>query len=261
MNFEPDHANRVKLNARLENWLMKKAARVTSPSRALLNSIPTSSDYHRFTVIPNPVDVDHFRPASQSENSGSFPNVVCVGRPRHLKGIHILAQAIPLIWKAIPEVQFTFVPAPMGKGRGSPHDAYREILGSLIEDRRVQVVAPVSRAKMPQFYIDATLCVVPSLWEGFGYVCAEAMACGLPVIASRIGGLEEIVEEGRSGVLVEPGNSEDLAQAIVSLLRDPERRARIGVAARKRIVEQFSTPVIAARMASLYQEVVQEASS
>lgn len=257
MKFEPDHAEGMKLNARLENWLMKRAARVTSPSRALLDSIPTSRDSHRFTVIPNPVDVDHFKPASQSEDSGSFHNVVCVGRPRHLKGIHILAQAIPLIWRAIPEVQFTFVPAPMGTGGGSPQDAYRKILGSLIEDRRVQVVTPVSRAQMPQVYNEATLCVVPSLWEGFGYVCAEAMACGAAVVASRAGGLAEIIEDGHSGILVEPGNAEELARAVVDLIRDPQRRSRIGTAARKRIVDEFSGPVITARVAALYQEVVQ----
>lgn len=261
LNFEPDDSTQLRFNARLENWLIKKAARVTSPSRALLNSGFTGGRSKRCNVIPNPVDVDRFKPAAQSPGSDASPNVICVGRPRHLKGIHILAQAIPLIWEANPEVKFTFVPAPMGKAGGSPSDSYREILGGLIADHRVRIIAPVPRAELPQVYIDATLCVVPSLWEGFGYVCAEAMACGLPVIASRTGGLEEIVEEEQSGVLVEPGNVAELAQAVVSLLRDPERCARLGVSARKRIVEQFSSPVIAVRMAGLYQEIVQEAAN
>jgi len=261
LNFEPDHSTQQRFNARLENWLIKKAAHITSPSHALLNASSTGRASQRFNVIANPVDVNRFKPAAQPRASDASPNVICVGRPRHLKGIHILAQAIPLIWEANPEVNFTFVPAPMGKGGGSPSDSYREILGNLITDRRVRIVAPVPRAELPQLYVDATLCVVPSLWEGFGYVCAEAMACGLPVVASRTGGLEEIVEEGQSGVLIEPGNVAELAQAVVSLLSDPERCARLGVSARKRIVEQFSSPVIAARMADLYQEIVQEAAN
>jgi glycosyltransferase involved in cell wall biosynthesis len=178
-----------------------------------------------------------------------------------LKGIQILAEAMPQIWQAIPEARFTFVPASMGKGGGSPTDSYREILGSLLDDYRVQVGAPVSRKELPELYRSATLCVVPSLWEGFGYVCAEAMACGLPVIASRVGGLQEIVVEGQSGVLVKPGDAPELAKAVIELLRDGDRRRSLGLVARKRIVEQFSSAAIATRMANFYQEVVQEAAN
>ena len=261
MNFETNHSSQARLNRRVESWLIRRAAHVTSPSAALRDSLNGDRASRRLTVIPNPVDIDHFKPNSDWQDSGLPPNILCVGRPRFLKGIHVLGQAVPKVWQEIPEALFTFVPAPMGKGGGSPRDGYREFLGSLIEDSRIRIVDPVSRAQLPEAYRSATVCVVPSLWEGFGYVCAEAMACGLPVIASCVGGLAEIVEDGQSGVLVAPGNAEELAQTIVSLLSDGKRRARIGVAARKRIVEQFSSSVITARMANLYQEVIQEASS
>jgi glycogen(starch) synthase len=258
-NFEPNQANGTKLNARLESWLVGKAARVTSPSKALLTATLNGRASAGCNVIPNPVDTDYFEPDATSSEAKAFPSVLCVGRPRFLKGFHVLAQAIPEVWKETPETRFTFVPAPMGKTGGAPRDAFASSLGNLLDDPRVQVIDSVQRDRMPGFYCSATVCVVPSLWEGFGYVCAEAMACGKPVVASRTGGLAEIIEDGRSGVLVEPGNAEELARAILSLIRDPERRAQIATAARKRVVEEFSSAAIAARMSDLYRQVIQQA--
>ena len=256
--FEPDVAHHAKANRRIESWLIKKAAVVTSPSEALRASLNGALGSRSVKVVPNPVDVDHFKPDSQSGEPDSMPNVLSVGRPRFLKGFHVLAKAIPMIWKENPATSFTFVPAPMGTGGGSPADAYSAILGDLVDDPRIQIVArTVTRATLSGFYQRATICAVPSLWEAFGYVCAEAMACGVPVIASRTGGLAEIIEEGKSGLLVEPGNAEALAEAIVSLIRDPVRRAQIGAAARNRVVTEFSSATIAARMTSLYQQVIQ----
>lgn len=258
-SFEPNYSNGSRHGARLERWLMGNATHVTSPSKALLTATP-KANFKRGTVIPNPVDTDYFKPVSQSLAVDSFPNVLCVGRPRFLKGMHVLARAIPTVWEKVPEATFTFVPASMGKSGGSPADAYREILGELLDHPRIRIVAdPVTRSNMPDYYQRATICVVPSLWEGFGYVCAEAMACGVAVVASRIGGLAEIIEDERSGVFVEPGNAEELAAAILNLIQDPERRARIGAGARNRIVEEFSSTTIAARMTDLYQQVIHEA--
>ena len=258
-HFEPNHSNGSKHGARLERWMTGNAAHVTSPSKALLTATQ-KTNFKRSTVIPNPVDTDYFKPVSHPVAVESSSNVLCVGRPRFLKGVHVLARAIPTVWEKAPETTFTFVPASMGKSGGSTADAYREILGKLLDDSRIRIVAdPVTRANMPDYYQRATVCVVPSLWEGFGYVCAEAMACGVAVVASRIGGLAEIIEDERSGVFVEPGNSEDLAAAISNLIQDPERRARVGAAARNRIVEEFSSATIAARMTDLYRQVIHEA--
>ena len=256
-NFESNVSKHVRLNRRAENWLIKKATHVTSPSLALRDSLNGERGCQPLTVIPNPVDVDHFKPNSNSASSENAPNILCVGRPRFLKGIHVLAEAVPKVWKEIPDALFTFVPAPMGKGGGSPRDAYREFLGSLIEHSRIRIVEPVLRAEMPDVYRNATVCVVPSLWEGFGYVAAEAMACGVAVVASRTSGLAEIIEDGRSGILFETANADELAQAIVNLLRDRERRAQIAIAGRQRIVDEFASTLITSRMANLYSQMVQ----
>lgn len=258
-NFEGDRDANVKTESRLEQQLLKRAMRITSPSAALLSSMSLNGDAARSTVIPNPVDIDHFKPTGAAKTAAEHPKVVCVGRPREIKGIQVLAQAMPLVWQTIPKTRFIFVPAPMGKGGGSPPDAYREFLGDLINDSRVEIRKPVARPAMPALYSEATLCVVPSLWEGFGYVAAEAMACAGTVIASRVGGLAEIVKGGESGILVEPNNPQQLAGAVIGLINDPERCRQIGLAARTRIVQKFSSPVVTARMGSFYEEVVAEA--
>ena len=134
----------------------------------------------------------------------SFPNVLCVGRPRFLKGIHVLARAIPdRSGKDVPKRRSHLFPlrwAKVAVRRPTPTARSSE---NLLDDPRIRIVAdPVTRANMPDYYQRATICVVPSLWEGFGYVCAEAMACGVAVVASRTGGLAEIIEDEQSGVLV-----------------------------------------------------------
>lgn len=255
-NFETNQSNVMNFKRRAECRLIKKASHVTSPSLALKNSVNGERGSRPLTVIPNPVDVDHFKPSSVLRPPDSHPNILCVGRPRLLKGIHVLAKAMPQIWSEVPSAVFTFVPAPMGRGGESPRGAYREFLGSLMEDPRVRILDPVSRAQLPNVYRSATICVVPSLWEGFGYVSAEAMACGVPVVASRAGALTEIVEEGESGMLVEPGNASELAAAIVKLVEDREFASRIGAAGRRRVVERFASATIAERMADVYREVL-----
>jgi len=93
----------------------------------------------------------------------------------------------------------------------------------------------VSRDELDECFARAAVVVCPSLSEGFGVVCGEAMAHGKPVVASAVGGLANLVEHGRTGLLVEPGDVDGLRDAIETLLADPDRRARMGAAARERI--------------------------
>lgn len=87
----------------------------------------------------------------------------------------------------------------------------------------------------------ADLFVLPSRWEGMPMALLEAMAAGLPVVASRVEGVEEVVGEGIHGLLVPPANSATLAKAILQLLEDPQLRRRMGVAAQKRIQQSYTT--------------------
>ncbi len=97
--------------------------------------------------------------------------------------------------------------------------------------------------------------VLPSLWEGMPYAVLEAMALGVPVVASRVGGCPEVIEDGETGLLVEPGDARGLSQAILALLRDPAERARLGRQGRERVRERFGLERMIAGLESLYQEL------
>jgi glycosyltransferase involved in cell wall biosynthesis len=110
--------------------------------------------------------------------------------------------------------------------------------------------------EMPPRYHDATVAVMPSLEEGFGLPLAEAMAAGLPTVATRVGGMPEIVVEGETGLLVPPADADALAAAIVRVLADPELARRLGNAGRARAVERYSWDVIADATMGLHRRLL-----
>ncbi|MEW6108622.1 MAG: glycosyltransferase family 4 protein [Nitrospirota bacterium] len=109
-----------------------------------------------------------------------------------------------------------------------------------------------------EFLNSADVFVFPSLREGMPNSLLEAMSCGLPVIASKIGGVVDVVEDGKSGILFEPGDVSGLASAMIILLKDKELRQKLGAEARKRAVEDFSIDRVADEYIKLYQKLLTE---
>ena len=103
--------------------------------------------------------------------------------------------------------------------------------------------------------------VMPSRWEGFGLAAGEAMAAGLPVIATRVAGLSEIVVDGQTGILVDREDVVGLADAITRLAGDAELRCRLGEAARRRVIEHYSISANIAAHQALYAEVAGDAAT
>jgi glycosyltransferase involved in cell wall biosynthesis len=143
-----------------------------------------------------------------------------------------------------PELEVFFT------GRLSPEKGVRELAAAtdgmnlvVTGDGPLRDLVPtrgfVSRAELERCYERAAVVVCPSLSEGFGVVCAEAMAHGKPVVASAVGGLANLIEDGKTGILVPPGDVQALRAAIVSLLEDGNLRRRLGAAARERIEEFY----------------------
>ena len=117
------------------------------------------------------------------------------------------------------------------------------------------VVGPVPPGDLAAYYDRAAVVAVPSRREGYGLVAREAMAHGRPVVASAVGGLLEAIEDGVNGVLVPPLDIPALRQALEELLEDPERRARLGSAARAYAVEHFSQEKEIEGLLAVYTEV------
>ena len=170
------------------------------------------------------------------------------------KGIDTLADAIPRVCDEIAQARFVFVGGDRRRADGSStRAAIEEKLRPYIEKGQVEIRGSVSDEALVPTYQEADICVVPSeLYESFSYTVAQAMACGLPVVASRIGGIPETLGHGDCGLLFEPGSVGGLAENLIDLCRDRAKREHLGLAGRKRAVSEFSAPVVAERTLQVY---------
>ena len=125
----------------------------------------------------------------------------------------------------------------MGAGNWAPYQKKIEALGL---SECVKYHGQVSHEDMVKYYASAYLLAAPTQQESFGLILAEAMACGLPVVATRVTAIPEVVEDGVTGLLVPVQDSTALAEALETLLCDPQRAAKMGEAGRTRVEERFS---------------------
>jgi len=121
-------------------------------------------------------------------------------------------------------------------------------------DGLVSFTGRLTKDELARQYSRAEIAVVPSLYEGFGFPASEAMACGVPVIASSGGALPEVV--GNAGILVPPGEPEPLAEAIKRLLKDKQLQRELGEAGRKRVQQEFNWEQAANKTVKVYQELL-----
>jgi glycosyltransferase involved in cell wall biosynthesis len=122
---------------------------------------------------------------------------------------------------------------------------------------KVMVTGKIDREELVRLYCSSQVAVVPSLYEGFGFPAAEAMACELPVVGTTAGALPEVIgEDGSCGLLVPPRDSEALARALEELISDPERCISMGKAARRRVLQLFSWKRAAEQLVEVYEELL-----
>ncbi|MFH1549075.1 MAG: glycosyltransferase family 4 protein [Planctomycetota bacterium] len=240
----------------LENEVIRNSPFLTSPSRFVAGRVSEDLglDTARFRVLPNPVDCERFVPAKMTDNR----TILCAGRLQWLKGTHTLVQAVPQILDGFPRARFVF--AGRDTASGPKGMSYKDwMLGTLSKRhwRGLEFLDHVASAEIPALYRNSAVVVVPSLYENFPNVCLEAMASGMPLVASNVGGIPEMVEDGRTGILVPPGDPAALADAICELMGNPQLRAELGRNARKSMLARFDSPVIAKEAIPVYEEAVE----
>jgi glycosyltransferase involved in cell wall biosynthesis len=234
-------AQRADLDARatelLECVAAHRARRVTAPSRAIAEVVQRRWRVSPH-VIPNPIDEQRFNPDADTPEDPA--TILVVGRVERAKGQDLLIEALPAIRTEVPDACVRLVGEDGGLAETLARRARALGLGDAVSFDGAR-----PRDELPAIYRAATVCSAPSRFEAFGYGALEAMACGRPVVATRAGGLAEVVGED-GGVLVAP---ENLAQALIELLTDADERRRLGAAARARVLVHFSASADAARMA------------
>jgi mannosyltransferase len=214
------------------------------------------------TVIPHGVDIDALRPpvsraaAKAAVGMGGGPLVGCFGRVRHQKGTDVFVEAMIALLPEFPSVRAVVLGRATGEHTAFLDGLKRRVAEAGIADRvtfagEVPDTAP--------WYQALDLYVAPQRWEGFGVTPLEAGAYGLPVVATTVGAFPDIIADGVTGTLVEPGNLPALVQAIRPFLADPERGRRFGQAGRQRVARDFSLAREAARINAVYQRLWDEA--
>lgn len=170
-----------------------------------------------------------------------------------VKGCEDFVQAVVHVCQAMPDTRFLLV-------GGTPYPDYQRIITSLIKYHGLQnhFILTGFRQDILDIYAAIDLLVLPSHYEPFGRVLIEAMAAGKPVIGTRVGGIPEIIDDGVTGLLVPPHSPEELAQAIIKILQDPEMARRMGEAGRKRAQELFSVERYVAEIEKIYEELLTE---
>jgi glycogen synthase len=242
---------------RLVRWLERDQARrsaaVFAPTRTIADRVAADWRLPAVEVIPNPIDVAELERLGASGPPLEVPprSIVFIGRLERRKGIHTLGAALAQVLPRHADVHALLIGRDAGADGGG---ATAELLESVrpVADR-VHLLGELPRAEALAVVARAAVVVLPSLWESFGYVCAEAMALGRPVVASRTGGFAELVDEGRTGWLVPPGEVEELARALEEALSDPERLEAFGAAGRERAA-RYDVDRIAVRLLELYDE-------
>lgn len=213
----------------------------------------------RCLVLYNGIDTDLFSPAGRMHTPR--PRVVFTGAWIHHKGIFVLLDAFMELERAGIEFEGVIAGSAFLYKTSEPVDwqaiSDARVRGAAKRLSSVTIREVPSYRRMPDLYRGADLCVFPSVWqEPFGLGAVEAMSCGLPVVATKIGALPEIVDDGETGILVEPGDPKALAEAIARLIDDESQLRRMGERARSRAVDLFSIRDHVRRLVGIYSSIL-----
>ena len=216
-------------------------------------------EHNKVSVVPCGVDVEHFTLAADAVGSEfSIPRravyrLVSVGRLVPRKGVSVVIEAMSRLSDA--ELIIAGGDGPADVSSESERARLSVLAAHMGVAERVHFAGQVSRTEMPALLRSADVVVCAPWYEPFGIVPLEAMACGVPVVGSAVGGLLDSVDDGRTGILVPPRDPVAIAKAVRSLLDDPVRRAAFGRAGRTRALSLFSWERVASCTADIYARV------
>jgi glycogen synthase len=241
----------------IEKTAVESAHRVIAVSHKMREDIVAhfDADPSRVVVIHNGIDPDQFRRTDRRDHLERLgvkpPYVLFVGRITDQKGIFHLLEAVPRLPAGVQVVLCASAPdTPEIEQRLRRAVAGRPGVLWINEMVPVEVVT--------QLYSHAAVFVCPSVYEPFGLINLEAMGCETPVVASAVGGILEVVEDGKTGLLVPPAQPEALAAALARVLASPTVAREMGRAGRRRVEERFSWASVAERTEQVYADAIAE---
>ena len=247
------YASRGKIERALVRMVLRWPQRVILLSDKVYTLAATFLPAERLSVIPSNVDATQFN--QNGDKQSTKDDVVRVlfvgGLDPFRKGVFDLLDAAVIVVKTNPNVRFVM----------SGGDSFQEVQKrwhQLELDSHIEFVGWIPEDQKTSVYQSADILVLPSHNEGLPYVIIEALASGLPIVASSVGGIPEVVIHGEHGYIIEPGDSQSLAEHILSLAGDPELRQTMSERNRRRALEHYSSHAAFGRLERLFDELATE---
>ena len=242
-------------------------------TRAVRSAFPAIADCCK--TVPMGLAPEDFSSAAARSRDYSSNKLLCVGRISPEMGVHVLLEAFELVIRQFPDATLTIVGPEWISPRGDITDLSldKDVIAGLepfyngryleqLRERlspaaaeRITFAGLVAHHDVPSFYEAADIYVCPSLYESFGVSVVEAMAASLPVVATRVGVVPELITHRRNGLTVDANNAQAIADAIGELFQNPALRHSIASAARETVGTQFSWETICASLTRMYQSV------
>jgi glycosyltransferase involved in cell wall biosynthesis len=237
-----------KLIAPFLRVIWKNASAIIANSNGLCDLALAFDSRFEIPIIPNGVDLDKY---TVPERDWTLPRLLSAGRIVHQKGLDLGLRAL----SQLKDLEWTWFIT----GDGPQLDNLKSLANELGIVDRVAFLGWQSREELTKQYHQANIFLFPSRHEGMPNAVLEAMSTGLPVVATRIAGSEELVIEGETGLLVQTENVDELRESLRRILVDPGQRKKMGLASRQRVEENYSWKTVAEQYKNLLDVIASEA--
>lgn len=248
----------LRLISAFEGAGIRQAAAITAPSCSVaeLTSTKWQIDPKTIRIIDHPLDPSLLTDG-QADQHLREQVVLFVGSLSRLKGADTLLEAAPMILRDAPAIRFVFLGGDTSLGPSMPSflKYLQQRARTLGVEDSIQFKGSVERDEVLRWYRTAAICAVPSVYESASLVCREAMACGIAVVASKVGAIPELIQDRQNGLLVPPKSPIELATAIVDLLSHPELATTLSRNAMETVRARCEAGRIAAETLDIYRSV------
>jgi glycosyltransferase involved in cell wall biosynthesis len=222
--------------------LIDKSKIITTVSNSVAEDIKKYYGVKNPLVLGNGVDLELFKPDERIHKENC---ILFVGRISYVKGVNDLVECARILSKKY-DITFTLA------GRGELEQKIKKLIEGENLDKTIRLVGQVGRERLLSMYQKARIFLIPSYYEGLPTVLLEAMACGLPVVATNVSGCKDVISHGYNGLLIPPKSPERMAQEIINIVEHPELENSLGKNARKTVEEKYSWDVITDKFLECY---------
>lgn len=236
--------------AKMQQRISRRIPDLLTVSSSSATDIAADFGVHRsqLHVVPLGVDTSLFQPRNDPRKPGRIIAIASADTP--LKGISTLLHAVARL-RVGHDLELQLV------ARVEPHGATAKLIAELGISDIVHISSGLSDAELAGLFASAEVACIPSLYEGFSLPAVEAMASGTPIVASRAGALPEVLgADGQCALMVTPGDADEFTRVLGELIDSPEKRRRLGEAGRRRALEVYSWPSVAAQTVRVYQRAI-----